>query len=224
MSRRGTILVTLVAAILITSGLLSGCTPPKKHYSTASRGTRLTGFGPIPFGTPYLEAANAITHSGTAIVARKPDTLWYHTEFEGYPFLVAQSFGPDGRAGKAILSLFGEERIHPQSQCESIYHHFRKRLDARYGHTDANPPDHNVETACNVIARYSFADSSFIDLYFTYNPGPDNQREKHGCTITVSYNPPYANLCLVTNNRFCEINSLYFIPQTSLDSMAAPWK
>lgn len=183
--------------------LCTGCTSPQATPAPVVTRPALSG---ISFGHPFSEVWARLQAEGKQ-PRMTPDNqaIAYQDVWAYHPFLAVQHFTPHQKSSILEYWLQNGSSITDMQQCEQKFHYFRTVLTATYGTPDSGLTTEKINSGCDVSARYSFADSSFAELYYTFNPGPANSKEQAGCTVRLSYHPAWARLCLVTNNRFCDI-------------------
>lgn len=191
----------MIRKIYILALMLCACSEQVAHTDFSSRRS-LGGYGGVAFGTPKADAVALISGQHNNI-ANGSNYVAYADSWGGANFYVTRFFDDNGNAATAMLTLTDAALVRTQRECGQWYNYFAGRLRYAYGQADMVTPQERLASGLNIILRTSFSDSSYIDLYYDFNSSGGS----NACTIRLYFQPPWAKrLCLVTNNRFCDIN------------------
>lgn len=193
---------------LLFSLCLLGCQhQPHAYAPIASRGGQLDGFDGITFFMPYQKAYQQLVARSIPVsraISGMP-ALTYDTTLDTHPVRVTFHFNTNERMEKIELMALEGVRVPDEPACDALYQRIAQSYRRLYGAPDTVARNlRKYEPQCRAQVRYSFANSSFIDLHVQYRQGASP-----ACLVQAFYNPNWATLCLVTNQRFCDVPGNY---------------
>jgi len=192
--------------ILMIILLLSACTPERLPYraSLDQRPEGIYGFESIRFKMTRGEVIRTLHHRGyRPSVHPQAPTISYPTQLDAISMQVQVHFGKGQRVEKIEL-IADAQQITDEATCDALYGRIIHFYNQMYGAPSDIPASYRKQ--CKQQFRYDFADSSFIDVHYQWAT-----HRRPSCYIQVFYNPSWATMCLVTNQRFCNFGQ-YHIP------------
>lgn len=192
----------LPCLLILLSILIScGISPITRVPVVPSRGQALNGYGPIMFGMPQPVVLQKLTKRGIAVTQVSAEQILFRDNWQDHRVHITQHLSEDGRALHAEL-VAEDAFAHTQSlpECHQQFHRLWQQLSQQYGHADFPPVIGRYQLGHGGYTRFTFTDSSFIQLEYRYvrdsEPAPR-------CHLTASYQPAWVTLCLIISNRFC---------------------
>ena len=182
------------------------CQADRHHYTAVpSKGESAYGFDGISFRMRYIDVYQQLLARQVPMtpLAQGRPVIRYPSAFDGHPVEVKVHFSSAQRVDKIELVATEGYQVTDEAACDAFFQRFIASYQQHYGRPDSKA---KRLKQCKQQYRYSFADSSFIDVHYQYRPDATPR-----CYVQAFYNPNWATMCLVTNQRFCDFVG-YHVP------------